>query len=230
MRQTTCDWIQKILDEETRIVNVFLISWFFQLFLLCSVSLLVKYGFILRYEAWVNAVRASSFIEISFLKSVHNQSLSSEIYSGSSHEIGHSQGNWPFSGKLALKIPLNFPQYRPFFPRICHWKSCEIWLFSRDLPEALSIEFILVTISSLKLIFKGRLLVIKSKLCKVANQAVDWMQEKPLFSMFVNVVKDSLSYLMHTMYMYITAEIFIGLLCLHFFSDLLHLWRKRQRE
>ena len=29
VRQTTCIWIKKILDEATRIVNVFLISWFF---------------------------------------------------------------------------------------------------------------------------------------------------------------------------------------------------------
>ena len=46
--------IKKILDEAARIVNVFLISWFFYLFLLCSISLLVKYAFILRYEAWEN--------------------------------------------------------------------------------------------------------------------------------------------------------------------------------
>ena len=63
VRQTTCSWIKKILDEATRIVNVFLISWFFYLFFLCSISLLVKYDFILRYEAWVNAIRASTFIE-----------------------------------------------------------------------------------------------------------------------------------------------------------------------
>ena len=53
VRQTTCNWIKKILDGATRIVNVFLISWFFYLFL-CSISLLVKYAFILWYEAWVN--------------------------------------------------------------------------------------------------------------------------------------------------------------------------------
>ena len=45
--------------------------------------------FILRYEEWVNAIRASSFIE-NFLKSAQNQLLSSEICSGSSHEIGRS--------------------------------------------------------------------------------------------------------------------------------------------
>ena len=43
VRKTTCNWIKKILDEATRIVNVFLISWFFYLFLLCSISLLVMY-------------------------------------------------------------------------------------------------------------------------------------------------------------------------------------------
>ena len=63
VRQTTCNWIKKILEEATRIVNVFLISWFFYLFLLCSISLLVKYDFILRYEAWLNAIRTSSCIE-----------------------------------------------------------------------------------------------------------------------------------------------------------------------
>ena len=63
VRQTTCNWIKEILGEATRIVNVFLISWFFSLFLLCSISLLVKYDFILQYEARVIAIRTSSFIE-----------------------------------------------------------------------------------------------------------------------------------------------------------------------
>ena len=34
-----------------------------------------------------------------------------------------------FSAKLASKIPAKFPRNRPFFPRICLWKSREIWLF-----------------------------------------------------------------------------------------------------
>ena len=52
VRQTTCNWIKKILDDANRIiVNVFLISLFFYLFLLCSISVLVKYDFILQYEA-----------------------------------------------------------------------------------------------------------------------------------------------------------------------------------
>ena len=81
--------VTHVLDEATRRVNVLLISWFFHLFLLRSISLLVKYDFILWYEAWVNAIRASSFIG-NFLKSAQNQSLSSEICSGSSHKIGRS--------------------------------------------------------------------------------------------------------------------------------------------
>ena len=41
---------------------------------------------------------------------------------------------------LAWKITAKFPWNQPFFPRICSWKSREIWLFSRDLPEALYIS------------------------------------------------------------------------------------------
>ena len=119
VRQTTCNRIKKILDEATRIVNVFLISWFFYLFLLCSISFLVNYAFILRYEAWVNLWERLVSLK-SFLKSAQKQSLSSETCLGSSQS---------FFSKLALKIPAKFPRNRPFFPRICPWKSREIWLF-----------------------------------------------------------------------------------------------------
>ena len=127
VRQTTCNRIKKILDGATRIVNMFLISWFFYLFLLCSISLLVKYAFILRYEAWVNLWERLVSLK-TFLKSAQKQSLSSEICLGSSQS---------FFSKLASKIPAKFPRNRPFFPRICPWKSSKIWLFFRDLPEAL---------------------------------------------------------------------------------------------
>ena len=40
--QITSNCIKKILDEATRIVNMFLISWFFCFFLLCLISLLVN--------------------------------------------------------------------------------------------------------------------------------------------------------------------------------------------
>ena len=127
VRQTTCNWIKKILNEATRIVNVFLISWFFYLFLLCSISLLVRYDFILRYEAWVNAIKASGFIE-------NFPQISTKPIAFQRNLLGKLSRNRPFftnrfSSKLALKIPAKFPRNRPFFLRICPWKSREIWLF-----------------------------------------------------------------------------------------------------
>ena len=130
VRQTTCNWIKKILDEAARIVNVFLIPDSF----IC-ISLLVKYDFILQYEAWVNAIRASSFTE-------NFPQISDKPIAFQWNFLGKLPRNRPFftnrfSAKLASKIPAKFPQNGPFFPRICPWKSREIWLFSRDLPEAL---------------------------------------------------------------------------------------------
>ena len=120
---------KKILDEATTIiVNVFLISWFFYLFSLCSVSLLVKYAFII-IAVWSlsKSIRAFSFIEnfpqisakpIAFQRNLH----------------GKLPWNRPFftnrfSAKLASKIPAKFPRNRKFLPRICPWKSREIKLF-----------------------------------------------------------------------------------------------------
>ena len=92
MRQTTCNWIKMIhvLDEATWMVNVILISWFFYLFL-CSISLhvLVKYDFILRYEAWVNAIRASSFIE-------NVPQISTKLIAFQRHLLGKLPQNRPF--------------------------------------------------------------------------------------------------------------------------------------
>ena len=89
---------------------------------LCSKSLLVKYDFILRlpYEAWVNDIRASSFIE--------------NFPQISAKPVAYQQ-NLPFftdrfTAKLASKIPAKFLPNQPFFLRICPWKSRKIWLFS----------------------------------------------------------------------------------------------------
>ena len=103
VRQTTCNWIKKILDEATRIVNVFLISWFFYFFLFCSTRLLVTYNFILRYEAWVNAIRASSFFE-------NFPQISAKPVAFQRNLFGKLSQNRPFftnrfSAKLASKIP-----------------------------------------------------------------------------------------------------------------------------
>ena len=127
VRQTTCNWIKKILDEATRIVNMFLISCLFYLFLLCSISLLVKCDFILQYEAWINAIRASSFIE-------NFPQISAKPIPFQQNLLGKLSRNRPFftnrfSAKLASKIPTKFPRNRPFLPWICPWKSHEIWLF-----------------------------------------------------------------------------------------------------
>ena len=93
---------------------------------------LVKYDFILRYEAWV---RASSFSE-------NFPQISAKPIAFQRNLLGKLSRNPPFftnsfSVKLASKIPAKFPRNRPFFPWICPWKSHEIWLFFRDLPEAL---------------------------------------------------------------------------------------------
>ena len=113
VRQTTCNWIKKILNKATRIVNVFLISWFFYLFLLCSISLLVKYDFISWNEAWVNAIRTSSFIE-------NFPPISAKPIAFLRNLLEKLSRNWPFftnrfSAKLASKIPTRFPPNWPFF-------------------------------------------------------------------------------------------------------------------
>ena len=91
-----------------------LISWFFYLFLLCSVSLLVKYDFILRYEAWVNAIRASSFVE-SFPQ------ISAKPIAFQRNLLGKLSQNRPFSLPIIFqrtwprKFPRNFREIGRFF-------------------------------------------------------------------------------------------------------------------
>ena len=120
VRQTTCNRIKKILDEATRIVNVFLISWFFYLFLLCSISFLVNYAFILRYEAWVNLWERLVSLK-TFLKSAQKQSLSSEICSGSSQSFFSETGlenSLEIPAKSAVfpvNLPLKIPRNLTFF-------------------------------------------------------------------------------------------------------------------
>ena len=136
--QTTCNWIKKILNEAIWMVNVFLTSWLFYLFLLCSISLLVKYDFILQYEAWVNAIRVSSFIE--------------NVPQISAKPIAFQQiFAWEAPTKLAVLYQLlffsetdleNSLKIGHFFPQICPWKSREIWLFFCNLQEALYIPVV----------------------------------------------------------------------------------------
>ena len=87
---------------------------------------------------WIlsKSIRASSFIE-------NFPQISAKPIGFQRNLLGKLSQNRPFftncfSAKLASKIPAKFPRNRPFFPRICPRKSREIWLFFRDLPEALS--------------------------------------------------------------------------------------------
>ena len=106
------------------ITLVFLISWFCYLFLLCSISLLVKYDFILRYEAWVNALRVSSFIK-------NVPQISAKLIAFQRNLPRKLPANWPFFPIVFQRNwPRKFPRNWPFFPRICPWKT-------RYLPEAL---------------------------------------------------------------------------------------------
>ena len=70
---------------------------------------------------------------------MQNQSLSSEICSGSSHEIGRSlpivfQRNWP------RKFPRNSREIGRFFREFAPENPAKFDFFSRDLPEALIIH------------------------------------------------------------------------------------------
>ena len=97
----------------TRTVNVFLMSWFFYLFLfICSINLLVKYDFILRYEAWVNAIKRLVSLK-TFLKSAQTQSLSSEICSRNSREIGR------FFHEFVPENPAKFDFFSATYQKPC---------------------------------------------------------------------------------------------------------------
>ena len=128
-----CEAYNKQLDkEDTRqsnlngkcVFNILILLFVFIMFN----KHIVKYDFILRYEAWVNAIRASSFIE-------NVPQISPKPIVSQRNLLGKLPRNQPiftnhFSAKLASKIPAKFPQNRPFFPRIwCPWKSRKIWLF-----------------------------------------------------------------------------------------------------
>ena len=74
-----------------------------------------------------------------FVKWAQGPSLSGEICPENFCAIGFF-----FNDRFLVKFDPNFsakfPPNRPFFPRICLWKSHEIWLFFRDLSEALCYE------------------------------------------------------------------------------------------
>ena len=127
VRQTTCNWIRKILDEATWIANVFLISWFNKL--TCKVW----------YEAWVNAIRASSFIE-------NVPQINTKPIAFQRNLLGKLPRNRPFftnhfSAKLALKIQRISREISRFFREFDPKNPAKFDFFSRNLPEALSLPF-----------------------------------------------------------------------------------------
>ena len=98
VRQTACNWIKKILDEATSIVNVFLISWLFYLLILVK---LVRF----HIAVWSlsKSIRASSFIE-------NFHQISAKPIAFQRNLLGKLQPNRAFftnrfSAKLASKIP-----------------------------------------------------------------------------------------------------------------------------
>ena len=137
VRQTTCNWIKKILDGATRVVNVFLISWFFCFFFIMFNKLTCKGRFYIAVWSLSKCYDERLVSLKTFLKSAQNQSLSSEICSGSSHEIRCSlpivffQRNWP------RKFPRNSREIGRFFHEFAPENPAKFDFFSRDLPEAL---------------------------------------------------------------------------------------------
>ena len=87
--------------------------------------------------------------------SVQNRSISNEVFPENNHKIGLF---WPIDFRLSL--PRKFLRNRSIFQQICPYKFREIWLFFRDLSEALhsmvwSIRFEIVGRSRYK--FGGKL-------------------------------------------------------------------------
>ena len=106
--------------------------------LLCSKSLLVKYDFILRYEASVNAIRASSFIE-------NFPQISAKPIAFQRNLLGKLSQNRPFF-VFQRNWPQNWPQNFPrnsreisrFFREFVPENPAKFDFFFRDLPEALN--------------------------------------------------------------------------------------------
>ena len=95
-------------------------------------------------KAWVNAIRAFSFIE-------NFPQISAKVIAFQRNLLWKLPPSRPFftnrfSAELASKIPAKFLRSRLFFPRICPWKSHEIWLLFRDLPEALILTYVYICI------------------------------------------------------------------------------------
>ena len=132
-RQTTCNWIKKILDEATRKVNVFLKSWFFYLFMFNKLPCNIWFHIAVRS-------RSKCYKSVYFhWKLSSNQRKTNRFPAKFARKALTKSAvlfTNRFSAKLASKIPAKFPGNQPLFLRICPWKS-------RDLPEALGITLVI---------------------------------------------------------------------------------------
>ena len=120
VRQTACNWIKKILDEATRIVisvfNILILLFMFN-------ELTCKVRFHIAVWSLSNAIKASSFIE-------NIPQISAKPIAFQRNLLEKLSRNRPlFTNRFQQNWPRKFPRNRPFLPRICPWKSREIWLF-----------------------------------------------------------------------------------------------------
>ena len=134
VKQTTCNWIKKILDEASRIVNlcVFNILILLFVFIMFNKLTVVKYDFILRYKAWVNAIRASSFIE-------NFHQINAKPIAFQRNLLRKLSRNRPFfTNRFSAKMASKIPAKSAVFPRICPYpQKFNFQFFFCDLPEAL---------------------------------------------------------------------------------------------
>ena len=134
VRQTACNWIKKILDEATRIVNVFLISWFFYCFMMFN-ELTCKVRFHIAVWSLSNAIKASSFIEnipqISAKPIAFQRNLLERLSRNRPIFTNRFQRNWP------RKFPRNSREIGRFFREFAPENPAKFDFFLRNLPEAL---------------------------------------------------------------------------------------------
>ena len=126
VRQLTCNWTKKILDEATTIVNVFLISWFFYLFSQFHIavwSMRKCYKNIwLHWKLSSNQRKTNRFPAI-FTRQALTKSV--VLYQKFFSETGLEN-----SRKIPAKSAVFFPEFVPD-------NTTKFDFFSCDLPEAL---------------------------------------------------------------------------------------------
>ena len=109
-------------------VNYVAINWALAM-MLKALPLVQFWSVLLLKEQMMTSVRKTLK---TLVWSAQNRSISNEVFLENNHKIGVF---WPIDFRLSL--PRKFLRNRSIFRRICPEKSREIWLFFRDLSEAL---------------------------------------------------------------------------------------------